>query len=129
MFNTDELDRDLDTLPHPLPSIITAVILTLVEERRAEVVQTLCGGRIQLCVNNARPTTHPNPANPHSHDRLGTGLSPPMADAAGQPQVTTGRMVSHSTDERSGAPATLAGEAFRPHTRIITVRHICTALH
>jgi anti-sigma factor ChrR (cupin superfamily) len=92
MFNTDELDKALDQLPHPLPSIITAAVLTLVEECRVEAGQVLCGARMQICVNKARPSPNTKPM---------AERTAALADAAAKPVQMAGR-AAPNTDERSG---------------------------
>jgi hypothetical protein len=56
IFTTNAVDQALQALPHSLPNLIAASILTLVEERRIEAVHQLCGQQLQLLVVHAKPS-------------------------------------------------------------------------
>lgn len=101
IFTTNAVDQALQSLPHSLPNLIQASVLTLVEERRVDAVHHMCGAQLQLLVVSAKRSgrkqhvaSHKRPAV-HGKSKDGSmmgqgrssGRMPPAAQGQGRSGV------------------------------------------
>lgn len=110
IFTTNAADEALQALPHSLSNIITASILTLVEERRVECVHHMCGAHLHLLVVTAEQSSQKQDSGKRPVGRINSkgGHMVPQGRASGRMgsavQEQSGDHLSHTRLQTTSLP-------------------------